>query len=560
MKKKYLNKVKLKNSDDLFKCNVKLYCSLIAKKVGKSTKYVQEYFDKYFKFLDEIGVLDYIPKNRINKNIKTLAINWLKKIDGNTGAYYLISDNSINFRKSQSLNDVVYFIHEFNHMLSADIEIVRNKNEVIENEISGFSTFKSIIQKPNVSSTLKTLNLLELCKYVESFKVVSLDNYYKAEDWGRPFLNEYVTYLIYESCTSMDNYCKEKILDELVVFFTKKDFKEMNIALSPSVIAQITKINDNKYTVKEYTNLNAYTTDGSFDITGINEGTTQFLTCMFLTKFFGKDNLNYIYITEVKCVEMLYKLFGNSLFEGYFSHSFKPMEEYLGLEEGELKQTIERIERLNKNQYLYYDISNGDLLNLSANLTYLLGEKIAGFVIYFPNQIESAENIYNMIYSSIYEYSKSLYFGINKNQVCTEVKDAIKNDLAQVFNLTIDLIKDFANEDNNQDERFMKIVDSLEKLTPEDEAQVVKNIELINNNLYNFIEYGLEEIVPISYVDGVNMYLRDSNKQDYIRTSIKAKSGKHYFKIKDFNNYEADVYITEKENQNRQNEQNSIKI
>ncbi len=548
MKKKYQNKTKLLNSNESFENNVKLYCNLIAKKVGRNTKYVEEYFSKYFKFLDELGVLDFIPKKRINKNIKTLTINYLKNMERGTGAYYLTSENSINFRNSQSLNEVVYFIHEFNHMLSADIEIVRNKNGVIEKEKTGFATFEYVTPKPEISSTLKTLDLLELCKYVENFKIVDISSFFHAEDWAKNFLNDRIQVLVYETCTSKNNYCKEKILDELVAFFTKKEFKDINIALSSSIVAQITKINNNKYIVKEHTNSNAYTIDGNFDITGINEGTTQFLTCLFLTKLFGKDNLNYIYTTEVKCSEMLYKLFGNSLFEGYFSHSFKPMQDYLGLEEDAIVKIVERIERLNKNQYLDFEVSNTDLLELSTDLSYILAEKIAGFVIYFPDQIKSAKNVYNMIYSSIYEYSKSLYFGINKNQVCPEIKETIKTDLAQVFNLTIDLIKDYANEEKNQDEKFMDIVGSLEKITTEEEAEVIKNIEIINNNLYNFVEYGLEEIIPIKYVDGFDMYLRDYNKQDYIRTSTKAKNGSKCFKIKDFNDYQADVFVVDEQN------------
>ena len=70
MKAKYQTRKKFKNADDTFVYNTAKYCKLLAKKYGKDKKEAENYFHKYFEFLDSKGLLTNVVKHRINENIK----------------------------------------------------------------------------------------------------------------------------------------------------------------------------------------------------------------------------------------------------------------------------------------------------------------------------------------------------------------------------------------------------------------------------------------------------------------------------------------------------------
>ena len=540
MKKKYQNKTKLVNSDEVFENNVKLYCKLIADKTKRDTKIVRECFDKYFHFLDEIGVLNYIPQNRINKNIKTMVVNHHKVIS-NAAAYYLGGeDNSINIRANLSLSDFHCIVHEFNHLLTSIIKIpqVDTKNQIISTQNVGFHKVNYFCNKPIITKTLNYFSLNEICEYVEKFKILNDEDYEAAADWSWAITEDEIYKYKYKNCTKK-NYSKEKALEELKDTFSKKIKNHYFLILSKDTIMEVGKINKDKFFVLEYKNNKYVKNNHEGTFVGINEGATEFLTCLFLAKYYGKEIITYYYINEPKIAEMIYKIFGNSFFEGYFSNTFKPMEKYLNLEEESILKIAEKLDFLHKNRNLSKKESSEKLVSLSSDLISLLSQKIAKSAIENKDIIESKKQIYNMIENSILEFAKSIYFGVNFWQVKYDFKKEIKSKLASSFNETIKLIKENIEKETIKDERFEKIVNSLTEKTEDQEKELLKNIETLNDNFYYFYEPNTKEIVPIEYRDGKEFSLKDDFKQEYIRNSIRYRNYHRtvFKKVKDTNRY-----------------------
>ena len=539
MKKKYQKKVKLVNSNEVFQNNVKLYCNIVAKKTGKDTKLVEKYFNDYFMFLDELGVLNYIPQKRINRNIKTLVINYVKELGRGMYAYYTAYDNVISLKQDkQVIFENADIIHEFNHMLSTDTEVRKNHNRSYYNEKIGFIGRKIAFKNNDIVSSCDKFTLDELCDYIESYGIVDDYTYSEAVSWGQKFLSQKIYTIIYDNLTK--KYDSEKVKEELKEMFLDKNFKSITIAIASDTIIEITKTNK---TFTVYTHINRSIYDNKIDdigYQGINEGTTELLAIMFASKYYKKDLLNVAYPTEVKCAEMMYKIFGKTLFEGYFTNTFAPMIEYSALDKEWFNELAENIEIVHKNRDLQTISSNISMVSISEALIDQLSIKTVESIIDNQEKIESAEQIYSILFASICDFAKSLYFGYDKNQIEFDSKNFIKRELANNFNICIEDLKEYVNyEDTDATKEFKEIVKNLIPLTEDKIENVVSIIEKINGNLYNFTDKNLEEMIPNKFVDGPKIDYRNDHKQDYIRTN--KNSINRYFKYKDFNNYKAPI-------------------
>ena len=121
MKAKYARKKNFKNASETFIYNTDKYCEIIAKKFGKEKKQAKEYFDKFFKFLDDRKLLTDSVKARLNKNIKTFILSYADSQSMGAGVmgYYLPSENSITLNKAYNYNKENVLIHEFIHLLTS---------------------------------------------------------------------------------------------------------------------------------------------------------------------------------------------------------------------------------------------------------------------------------------------------------------------------------------------------------------------------------------------------------------------------------------------------------
>lgn len=541
MKKKYQNKTKYNNASDVFVYNTNLYCKLIAKKANKDTKIVNKYFKEYFSFLDELNILDFIPAKRINNNIKNLTISNSKNFNANELATYTPSANLISIRKNSKLTQPHTIIHEFNHMLSSNIGLVDNRssemlkpasNKKIYQEKCGFCNFESLQINPNVNTTMNIISSENLSDYIyNNFQQVSDEDIDFAFYWINNFEIEKLLVL---SCALTNNAAKNKqIIYDEIENGLKGKYNEFNLILSPTKIINVVKCQNN-YKLKEFTLTNFQDYENSYksnEYDGINEGVTELLALMFATKYNNKDLLSFSYPIETKMAEMMFKVFGNSLFEGYFTNNFKPMENYLGINPEVLENIANNFESIFVNREVINAESEIALLDFHYAMIDLLTYKISFDIINNSDLINNQSEINRIINASILDFSKSLSFGYNSNQISNDSKDEIKAYLADSANECISQLKSIdLSEENDISEDFKSLLTNLEFYSEEEIYNLFDGIEYMNNNLYNFLEKDIKEIEPINYLYDVTFTLRNSNKQDYIRTKNK------YMKIADFNN------------------------
>ena len=197
MKAKYARKKNFKNASETFIYNTDKYCEIIAKKFGKDEKEAKEYFEKFFKFLDDRKLLTNAVKVRLNQNIKTFILNFIGTEDmpnPRFAAFYSPADNSITLNKKDNYRQSNFFIHEFIHLLTASCNVVdKNKltkvlpvNKKAVNIVAktGFDHTEFSFPIVNYSIMAQNFNEEEAKQFLaSSLQFITPEQFAEAADW-----------------------------------------------------------------------------------------------------------------------------------------------------------------------------------------------------------------------------------------------------------------------------------------------------------------------------------------------------------------------------------------
>lgn len=633
MKAKYQTKKKFKNADDTFVYNTAKYCKIIAKRYGKNTKEIENIFNKFFEFLDEKGLLTGVVKRRINDNIKTMYFENLVN-DGKDFGVYDTHENNILLRLNVKQISKNTIFHEFTHLLTSSFYLTdKNKSKLIhENKKDRIFSDNCGFSKDNfVSNDLKIENLYEdkfsidelvaylmdeclyLTKeeiddfknsydgecltvnlnthddfYISTFILCVLSNYYNFENiYINSKNNNDLLYKVVDLVKQ--GRIKKRVKDVLPVFIGER--RLLNIKLQNKTFDVITTQYEDDVENK--------TDESSI----LNEGMTEFLTRLFMAKLKKQRYLTYDdYNLQVKYCEMMYKIFGDKIFEAFFEQDREKLasimqisfngemalnkEEYLSNFEEFEKWLIsactpikfEKIDNYKKQFQLSIKANSESLKNKTIarnNVLNVLGncfvDKLTIEVLQNVEKFKNSSEIVDALILSILEFSKSFYFGDGIQEFgfhskadesyrletlhnCAEILQAT---LGQI-NYNYEAYKNlgiFNESDAKKIEKLPKI-DYDENGNELDTEKTLKTKQLVeelyswcvkaNENVYYFTDTDIKEIHILDYQNGRKINMFDDKKQEYIRnkTMLMGNEPQKFPTMKKFKQMHNDIDFT----------------
>lgn len=170
---------------------------------------------------------------------------------------------------------------------------------------------------------------------------------------------------------------------------------------------------------------------------GLTEGATELFTEM-ISSMSSQENMQLVnsYEANVMLSAQLYAIFGESFFEGYWTHSLLPMCKRLDLDENKFKDIVEPMSRLVNSKDEGEIILKMMLLDdIQVDLIKLFERKMLRELAKYRNDFNSPQDMRNAILSAYFDYSKLLHFGIydeeilnpNFDDVWKQIDSSIKN-------------------------------------------------------------------------------------------------------------------------------------
>lgn len=167
----------------------------------------------------------------------------------------------------------------------------------------------------------------------------------------------------------------------------------------------------------------------SRDFGGITEGVTELIAKMVIS-YSCQDGLAPTYggyASQAMIAAQLYAIFGEQLFEGYFTNQISPMAKKLDLDEDKLAKIMGKVSAISQpinHQDCEQNMQIGN--EIQVDNIKLFERKILRDLAKHKNNFDSAMDMRNAIVSSFFDYSKFLHFG-------TVVEELVNPNFADVW-------------------------------------------------------------------------------------------------------------------------------
>ncbi len=146
---------------------------------------------------------------------------------------------------------------------------------------------------------------------------------------------------------------------------------------------------------------------------GIHEGTTELIAklCFCLSSHDNSVRVD-AYRNQTMIAYQLYCVFGDKLFEGYFTHSLEPMKNYLGLKNPSLEKIFNVAQQI-KNASSATTQRNLELMQVcQLDILKLFERKMLRELAQYQHYFSSPMLMRRAILSSFADFSKVAYFGM----------------------------------------------------------------------------------------------------------------------------------------------------
>ena len=152
----------------------------------------------------------------------------------------------------------------------------------------------------------------------------------------------------------------------------------------------------------------------SRNFNGISEGVTELIAKMIIS-YSCQDRLAPTYggyVSQAMIAAQLYAIFGEQLFEGYFTNEISPMAKKLDLNEDKLAEIMEKVSAISQSIDHQCCEQNMQIVNeIQVDIIKLFERKMLRELAKFKNDFNSPLDMRNAIVSSFFDYSKFLHFG-----------------------------------------------------------------------------------------------------------------------------------------------------
>jgi len=180
------------------------------------------------------------------------------------------------------------------------------------------------------------------------------------------------------------------------------------------------------------------------DFLGITEGVTELIARMIIS-YSCPDGLapTYCYSAQTMIAAQLYAIFGEQLFEGYFTNEISPLAKKLDLNEDNLAQIMQKVSTIGISKNAQSCEQNMQIVNeIQVEVIKLFERKMLRELAKYKNDFNSQLDMENAIMSSFFDYSKVLHFGL----VLEEIVNPNYNDVWKQFEQSINNCITFGNK------------------------------------------------------------------------------------------------------------------
>lgn len=177
---------------------------------------------------------------------------------------------------------------------------------------------------------------------------------------------------------------------------------------------------------------------------GIEEGVTQLMTCLICSRFSrGNIYATSSYNLQVALANQLYSIFGESLFEGYWTSKIDPMAKHQGLKKDVVKNLLADISALDD---VVEELTDADSLviiekqmdaygDCQKKIVGLFNRKMYREIVKNVDNFLSVEDVRQAIFSSYLDFCGKLYFGYGieevlsskTNEIWCSIEEGMKN-------------------------------------------------------------------------------------------------------------------------------------
>lgn len=178
--------------------------------------------------------------------------------------------------------------------------------------------------------------------------------------------------------------------------------------------------------------------DETNNFEGLTEGVTELIAKIILS-YSSPDGLVATYggyTSQTMLAAQLYAIFGESLFEGYFTNSISPLAKNIDLSEEKLASILKKVSTITISSDETLSEQNMQIVNeIQVDIIKLFERKMLRELAKYKDDFQSSLDMRSAIISAFFDYSKVLHFGIvieelvnpNFNDVWEQLDRSIKN-------------------------------------------------------------------------------------------------------------------------------------
>ena len=358
------------------------------------------------KFFDDHKIYEYKPYENLLHSLRSItfvpnATKYLEDIVAN-GAFLTYSNQLFLKKKHyQRQNDSQTFIHELTHALSFERKIFFDCQK-----------FKK-----------------------ETTPLISEGMYLCAEDHGdsEKFSDDEMAE-IFRWLQTHDDIFPDAQTSRPVRVELSCGFRGTEIEYNEFLTSR--KIHKNLKTVRDYLRFsNQRIGDMCFNcrqtkfskLQGLNEGTTELISKLIGCQS-APDNtiLLTAYASQVMICAQIYAIFGETLFEGFWTHSLAPMSKKMDVKEDFLENIFAPISDLKQSSNDKDRETKMQLVDdIQINVIKLFERKMLRELVKYKDYFSSSSAMRHAIISSFFDYSKLLFFGLYMEEVLNPNYDAV---------------------------------------------------------------------------------------------------------------------------------------
>ena len=322
------------------------------------------------------------------------------------------------------------------------------------------------------------------------------------------------------------NLQKEKI--DIINDFVKTNFNKSNrmlLFLSENEKMEINFDGKNFYTkiyeIPEFVENNIQYADNN--TLNLNEGMTELLATMFDAYLNNQDLLfSSGYTINTKYCELLYRIYGDDLFQTFFNRSIEELQDLMQLEDDDMDEFLDNIEMLYEP-----NIDKKELQNLHVKimdtLLFCFENHVVEDIFENLDVFANSREIEIAIEKSLLDFASSSYCG-HKKSCIFEMKDTVNSQFVDSYtNCIVQILlyaKKLAESEEISEENLQKLLTLKGKDENQQEMLKSKINYMVENNYY-FINNNLDQINPTDFVRGKTLTIHDPNKQNYLRKKSK---------------------------------------